>query len=153
MARNISYADIKIGDQASLSKTITEYDVYAFAGVTGDFNPVHVNAEFAKKSLFKQRIAHGMISAGLISAVLGTELPGIDTIYMNQELSFLAPVLYGDTLTATIECVEKDDAKHRIIFKTTVTNQDGKVVTDGKARVMRNSAFLTTLPPYNYLLK
>lgn len=137
MARNISYADIKIGDQASLSKTITEYDVYAFAGVTGDFNPVHVNAEFAKKSLFKQRIAHGMISAGLISAVLGTELPGIDTIYMNQELSFLAPVLYGDTLTATIECVEKDDAKHRIIFKTTVTNQDGKVVTDGKARVMK----------------
>ncbi len=137
MARNISYADIKIGDQASLSKTITEYDVYAFAGVTGDFNPVHVNAEFAKKSLFKQRIAHGMISAGLISAVLGTELPGIDTIYMNQELSFLAPVLYGDTLTATIECVEKDDAKHRIIFKTTVTNQEGKVVTDGKARVMK----------------
>lgn len=137
MARNISYADINIGDQASLSKTITEYDVYAFAGVTGDFNPVHVNAEFAKKSLFKQRIAHGMISAGLISAVLGTELPGIDTIYMNQELSFLAPVLYGDTLTATIECVEKDDAKHRIIFKTTVTNQDGKVVTDGKARVMK----------------
>ena len=137
MARNMSYADIKIGDQASLSKTITEYDVYAFAGVTGDFNPVHVNAEFAKKSLFKQRIAHGMISAGLISAVLGTELPGIDTIYMNQELSFLAPVLYGDTLTATIECVEKDDAKHRIIFKTTVTNQEGKVVTDGKARVMK----------------
>jgi len=137
MAQDVKYEDIHIGDTAALSKTISEYDVYAFAGVTGDFNPVHVNSEFAKKSLFKQRIAHGMISAGLISAVLGTELPGINTIYMNQELNFLAPVLYGDTLTATIECVEKDDAKHRIIFKTTVTNQNDKIVTDGKARVMK----------------
>lgn len=137
MARNVRYEDIHVGDKASLSKTISEYDVYAFAGVTGDFNPVHVNAEFAKNSLFKQRIAHGMISAGFISAVLGTELPGIDTIYMNQELSFLAPVLYGDTLTATVECIEKDDKKHRIIFRTTVTNQDDKLVTDGKARVMK----------------
>ena len=127
MARNVRYEDIHVGDKASLSKTISEYDVYAFAGVTGDFNPVHVNAEFA----------HGMISAGLISAVLGTELPGIDTIYMNQELSFLAPVLYGDTLTATVECIEKDDKKHRIIFRTTVTNQNDKLVTDGKARVMK----------------
>ena len=137
MARNVRYEDIHVGDKASLSKTISEYDVYAFAGVTGDFNPVHVNAEFAKNSLFKQRIAHGMISAGLISAVLGTELPGIDTIYMNQELSFLAPVLYGDTLTATVECIEKDDKKHRIIFHTTVSNQNDKLVTDGKARVMK----------------
>lgn len=137
MARNVRYEDIHVGDKASLSKTISEYDVYAFAGVTGDFNPAHVNAEFAKNSLFKQRIAHGMISAGLISAVLGTELPGIDTIYMNQELSFLAPVLYGDTLTATVECIEKDDKKHRIIFHTTVTNQNDKLVTDGKARVMK----------------
>lgn len=137
MARNVRYEDIHVGDKASLSKTISEYDVYAFAGVTGDFNPVHVNAEFAKNSLFKQRIAHGMISAGLILAVLGTELPGIDTIYMNQELSFLAPVLYGDTLTATVECIEKDDKKHRIIFRTTVTNQNDKLVTDGKARVMK----------------
>lgn len=137
MARNVAYDDIHIGDTAALSKTISEHDVYAFAGLTGDFNPVHVNAEFAKDSMFKERIAHGMISAGLISAVLGTELPGIDTIYMNQELSFLAPVMYNDTLTATVECIEKDDAKHRIVFKTTVVNQHGKVVTDGKARVMK----------------
>ncbi|WP_301860645.1 MaoC family dehydratase [uncultured Megasphaera sp.] len=137
MARDIAYDDIHVGDSASLSKTISEYDVYAFAGVTGDFNPVHINAEFAKDSMFQQRIAHGMLSAGLISAVLGTELPGINTIYMNQSLSFLAPVLYGDTLTATVECKEKDDAKHRIIFKTTVTNQHGKIVTDGEARVMK----------------
>ena len=137
MAKDVKYEDIKIGDKASVSKTISEFDVYAFAGVTTDFNPVHINKEFAKDSMFKQGIAHGMLSAGLISAVLGTELPGVNTIYMNQSLSFLAPVFYGDTLTATVECKEKDDAKHRIIFKTTVTNQDGKVVTDGEARVMK----------------
>ena len=137
MAQNIMYEDIHIGDSASLSKTISENDVYTYAGITGDFNPVHVDAEFAKNSMFKQRIAHGMISAGLISAVLGTELPGINTIYMDQTISFLAPVLYGDTLTATIECAEKDDTKHRIKFKTTVTNQNGTVVTDGMARVMK----------------
>ena len=103
MAQNIAYKDIKIGDKASVSKTVSEHDVYAYAGVTGDFNPVHVNAEFAKTSMFKQRIAHGMISAGLISAVLGTELPGINTIYMGQDLKFLAPVFYNDTLTAEVE--------------------------------------------------
>ena len=101
------------------------------------YEDIKIDKEFAKDSMFKQRIAHGMLSAGLISAVLGTELPGVNTIYMNQSLSFLAPVFYGDTLTATVECKEKDDAKHRIIFKTTVTNQDGKVVTDGEARVMK----------------
>lgn len=137
MAQDIAYADIKIGDTSSFAKTITEYEVNSFAGVTGDFNPVHINAEFAKTSLFKQRIAHGMLSAGLISTVLGTQLPGINTIYLGQELQFLAPVFLGDTLTATVECLEKDDAKHRLVFRTTVTNQDGKIVTDGKARVLK----------------
>lgn len=137
MAQDVAYADIKIGDTASFAKTITEYEVNSFAGVTGDFNPVHINAEFAKQSLFKQRIAHGMLSAGLISTVLGTQLPGINTIYLDQELHFLAPVFLGDTLTATVKCLEKDDTKHRIVFRTTVTNQDGKIVTDGKARVMK----------------
>ena len=137
MAQDVAYADIKIGDTASFTKTITEYEVNSFAGVTGDFNPVHINAEFAKTSLFKQRIAHGMLSAGLISTVLGTERPGINTIYMGQELQFLSPVFLGDTLTATVTCLEKDDAKHRLVFRTTVTNQDGKIVTDGKAKVLK----------------
>ena len=137
VARNIAYDDIKIGDKASISKTITEHDVYTYAGVTGDFNPVHVNSEFAKTSMFKERIAHGMISAGLISAVLGTELPGINTIYMGQELKFLAPVKFNDTLTAEVECIEKNDEKHRLVFRTTVTNQDGTIVTDGKSKVMK----------------
>ena len=137
MAQDIKFADIKVGDKASLSKTVTEYDVYTFAGVTGDFNPVHVNAEFAKQTMFKERIAHGMLSAGFISAVLGTTLPGINTIYMGQELSFKAPVKIGDTVTATVEVIEKIEAKNRLILKTTVTNQDGVVVTDGKATVMK----------------
>ena len=137
MAQDVAFADIKVGDKASLSKTVTEYDVYAFAGVTGDFNPIHINNEFAKGTMFKERIAHGMLSAGFISAVLGTTLPGINTIYMGQELSFRAPVKIGDTVTATVEVIEKIEAKNRLILRTTVTNQDGVLVTDGKATVMK----------------
>jgi len=137
MVQDIKFADIKIGDKASMSKTITEYDVYTFAGLTGDFNPVHINAEFAKNTMFQQRIAHGMLSVGFISAVLGTTLPGANTIYMGQEVTFKAPVKIGDTVTATVEVLEKIEGKNRIIFKTTVTNQDGVVVIDGKATVMK----------------
>jgi 3-hydroxybutyryl-CoA dehydratase len=137
MIEDIKFAELTIGQQASMSKTISEYDVYTFAGVTGDFNPVHINSEFAKKSMFGERIAHGMLSAGLISAVIGTSLPGANTIYMGQELSFRAPVKFGDTITATVEVLEKIEGKNRVILKTTVTNQDGKVVTDGKATVLK----------------
>lgn len=137
MVQDIKFADIKIGDKASMSKTVTEYDVYTFAGLTGDFNPVHVNAEFAKTTMFKERIAHGMLSAGFISAVLGTALPGMNTIYLAQELVFKAPVKIGDTVTATVEVLEKIEGKNRLILKTTVTNQDGVVVVDGKATVMK----------------
>lgn len=137
MARDVKFADIQAGDKASLAKTVTEWDIYSFAGITGDFNPVHVNAEFAKGTMFKERIAHGMLSAGFISAVLGTELPGINTIYLSQELSFKAPVKIGDTVTATVEVLEKIEGKNRLVLRTTVTNQDGKVVTDGKAVVMK----------------
>jgi 3-hydroxybutyryl-CoA dehydratase len=137
MIEDIKFAELTIGQQASMSKTISEYDVYAFAGITGDFNPVHINSEFAKNSMFGERIAHGIISAGLISAVIGTSLPGANTIYMGQELLFRAPVKYGDTITATVEVVEKIEGKNRVILKTTVTNQDGKVVTDGKATVLK----------------
>ena len=137
MIQDVKFADIQVGDKASMSKTVTEYDVYTFAGLTGDFNPVHVNAEFAKTSMFKERIAHGMLSAGFISAVLGTTLPGANTIYMGQELAFKAPVKIGDTVTATVEVIEKIEVKNRLIFKTVVTNQEGTVVIDGKATVMK----------------
>lgn len=137
MVQDIPFAQVKVGDKASMTKTVSEYDVYSFAGVTGDFNPVHVDKEFAKKTIFKDRIAHGMLSAGFISAVLGTALPGANTIYMGQELTFKAPVKIGDTVTATVECVEKIEEKSRLIFRTTVTNQDGVLVVDGKATMLK----------------
>lgn len=137
MVQDIKFADLAIGDKASMSKTVTESDVYTFAGVTGDFNPVHIDKEFAKNTMFKERIAHGMLSAGFISAVIGTALPGANTIYMGQELRFLAPVKIGDTVTATAEIIEKIEAKNRLIIRTTVTNQDGVMVVDGKATVMK----------------
>lgn len=137
MVRDVPFAEIKVGDKASMAKTVSEFDVYTFAGVTGDFNPVHVNSDFAKDTMFKGRIAHGMLSAGFISAVLGTALPGCNTIYLGQELQFKAPVKIGDTVTATVEVIEKIEAKNRLILRTTVTNQDGVLVTDGKATVMK----------------
>jgi 3-hydroxybutyryl-CoA dehydratase len=137
MIQDVKFADIKVGDTASMSKTISEHDIYAFAGVTGDFNPVHVNAEFAKGTMFKERIAHGMLSVGMISAVLGTALPGVNTIYLAQELVFKAPVKIGDTVTATVEVLEKIEGKNRVILRTTATTQDGTLVIDGKATVMK----------------
>ncbi|QJW46417.1 MaoC family dehydratase [bacterium BFN5] len=137
MIQDVQFADIRVGDKASLSKTVTEYDVYGFAGITGDFNPIHINAEFAKQTMFQERIAHGMLSAGFISAVLGTSLPGINTIFLGQELAFKAPVKIGDTLTATVEVLEKREARNQLVLKTIVTNQNGQVVVDGKATVMK----------------
>jgi 3-hydroxybutyryl-CoA dehydratase len=137
MVQDVKFADIKVGDKASMSKTVSEHDVYTFAGVSGDFNPVHVNAEFAKNTMFKERIAHGMLGAGFISAVLGTTLPGANAIYMSQELAFKAPVKFGDTVTATVEVIEKIEEKHQLVFRTYMTNQDGVVVIDGKARLLK----------------
>ena len=138
MVREVKFADIAIGDTASFSKTITEHDVYAFAGLSGNFNPVHVDEEFARNTRFKGRIAHGLLAAGLISTVIGTVLPGANAIYMAQELVFKSPVMLGDTLTALVEVVEKIEAKKRIIFKTSVTNQNGVVVIEGKDTIYKD---------------
>ncbi len=137
MAKGIPFAELKVGDKGSLSKTVSEYDIYAFAGITGDFNPIHVDAEFAKGTMFKERIAHGMLGAGFISAVLGTVMPGPTNVYMSQEIVFKAPVKIGDTVTATCELIEKIEAKNRLIFRTTVTNQNNVLVIDGKAMVYK----------------
>jgi len=131
------FEDIKVGDKASFSKTISEADVYGFAGITGDFNPVHVNADFAAKSRFKQRIAHGMLTASLISTVIGTDLPGANTVYLSQEVKFTAPVFFGDTLTSEAEVIEKREDKRILVLKTTVVNQSGTLVVDGQAKVMK----------------
>ncbi len=125
--------EMKIGDTASMAKTVTEYDIYQFAGVTGDFNPIHINEEYAAGTFFKGRIAHGMLSAGFISAVIGTKLPGTGCIYISQTLNFKAPVRIGDTITTTAEVVELLVEKNRVRLKATCTNQDGTLVTDGEA--------------------
>ena len=137
MAKGIPFAELKVGDKGSLSKTVSEHDIYAFAGITGDFNPIHVDAEFAKGTMFKERIAHGMLGAGFISAVLGTVMPGPTNVYLSQEIVFKAPVKIGDTVTATCELIEKIEAKKRLIFRTTVTNQNDVLVIDGKAVVYK----------------
>ncbi|MDQ5984785.1 MAG: 3-hydroxybutyryl-CoA dehydratase [Syntrophus sp. SKADARSKE-3] len=126
---------IAMGDSAELSKTVTETDVYLYAGITGDFNPAHINETYAAQTFFKSRIAHGMLTGGFISAVLGTMLPGPGTIYLRQEINFLAPVRFGDTITARIEVIERDIEKNRLRLRTTCTNQDGKKVVDGEALV------------------
>lgn len=126
---------IKIGDSASFTKTITESDVYTYAGITGDLNPAHINEVEAEKGIFKTRIAHGMLTAGLVSAVLGMQLPGPGTIYLGQELKFTKPVYFGDTITAKVEVTEV--IKEKILkLKTTCTNQKGEVVLEGVASVM-----------------
>ena len=126
----------QVGQQASVTRTISESDVYLFAGITGDLNPAHTNEEYAKKTHFKTRIAHGMLSSGLISAVLGMKLPGPGTIYTGQTLKFLAPVHIGDTITATAEIQSLDLNRNRVVLTTTCTNQDGKVVVTGEATAL-----------------
>jgi 3-hydroxybutyryl-CoA dehydratase len=130
-----SIDEIKLGDKASVEKTISETDVYLYAGITGDFNPAHVNQVEAGKTRFNGRIAHGMLSAGLISAVLGTELPGPGAIYMGQELKFLAPVRIGDTIKAEVEVIEIIEEKNRIKLRTCCYNQNGEMVIEGMALV------------------
>ena len=128
--------EMKIGDHASVTKTVSETDVYLFAGITGDLNPAHTKEVAASKTMFKTRIAHGMLGAGFISAVLGMYLPGPGTIYMGQELKFTKPVHIGDTVTATATVEEIILEKNRVILDTTVVNQDGEIVIKGKATVM-----------------
>lgn len=131
------FDEISVGEGASFSKTVSEADVYLFAGISGDFNPLHVDEEFAKKTRFGQRIAHGILTAGLVSTVIGTALPGRNTVYLSQELKFTAPVFFGDTLTAEVTVLEKLAAKKILVLDTRVTNQRGQTVLSGQARVMK----------------
>ncbi len=135
MAEGLFFEDLKLGQTASFAKTITEADILLFAGVSGDTNPVHIDAEAAARTPFKERIAHGMLSASLISTVLGTRLPGPGTIYLAQNLKFRAPVRIGATVTATAEITGLDPAKKRATLKTTCT-VEGKPVIEGDATVM-----------------
>ena len=130
------YADeLDTGMSAVFSKTVTETDIVLFAGLSGDTNPVHLDEDFAKPSMFKGRIAHGMLSAGLISAVLANRLPGPGTIYLGQTLKFKAPVRPGDTVTATVTVKEVNVEKRRVVLDT-VCSVAGKPVIEGEATVM-----------------
>jgi 3-hydroxybutyryl-CoA dehydratase len=129
----MSVAAFTPGQTASMTKTITAEDVAAFARLTGDFNPLHTDDAFARLSRFGDRVAHGMLTAGVISAVLGMHLPGPGGIYVSQSLRFRRPVHIGDTVTATAEVLSFDVGSRRLTVQTTCANQRGEVVLDGEA--------------------
>ena len=129
------FEDIPIGERVTFGKTITEADVFAFAGITADFNPIHVNVEFAKNSFFGKRVAHGMLTASLINQTL-THIGGLGTIHLTQTVKFMAPVFIGDTVTVISEVASKDPAKNRLTVKSAVTNQEGKSVLEGEALIL-----------------
>lgn len=133
---NRTYDQIKVGDTASLERAVTENDIELFALVSGDVNPAHLDAEFAAKDIFGKPVAHGMWTASLISAVLGTTLPGPGCIYLGQTIAFTKPVFPGDTVTATVTVLEKQNKKRLVRLETVCTNQDGETVLKGEATVI-----------------
>ena len=144
---NVPYDALEIGQKASISKTVEERDVQLFAAVSGDNNPVHLDAAFAAETLFKEQIAHGMFSGALISAAIACELPGPGTIYLGQQLRFTRPVKLGDTLTVELEVLEKLP-KGRVRLATRVFNQNAEQVVDGEAEVLAPRAAQTvSMPP------
>ncbi len=133
---NRTYDEIKIGDTASLARTLVPRDIQLFAAMSGDVNPAHVDPEFAKSDIFHKIVAHGMWGGALISTVLGTELPGPGTIYLGQTLRFRRPVGLGDAVTVTVKVTKKDDARHRVTLDCEAVNQNGETVIDGVAEVI-----------------
>lgn len=127
--------ELRVGDSAEFSKTVSESDIYVFSGVSGDLNPAHINEQFAARTSFQTRIAHGILTAGFVSAVIGCKLPGPGTIYIKQELNFREPVRIGDTITARVEVAEIIPEKNRVRLKTTAVNHNGIIVLDGDALV------------------
>ena len=136
MADVAARADYYVGEQASLTKTVSESDVTTFAGLIGDRNPIHTDDEYARKSRFGKRVAHGVFTGGLISAVLGNDLPGPGSIYLSQQLEFLAPVFVGDTITAVVEVTSWRPEKRIITFKTDAYNQEEQQVVTGQSVLM-----------------
>ena len=131
-----TYEELKLGDKESFTKTITETDIGIYGDLTGDFNPVHFDAEFAKKSIFGERVAHGPLTLGLIAPVLGMKLPGMGSILLHIEARFLAPVKIGDTITAEGELIEKIEKKRSVKLRIKFYNQHGKDVIMGTATLL-----------------
>ena len=136
LSENRTFDEIKVGDAATLERTLTEQDITLFAVMSGDINPAHVDPEYAMSSRFREVIGHGMWSGALISTVLGTTFPGPGTIYLGQNLRFRRPVKVGDTVTITVTAKEKDAAKGKVMLDTECVNQDGEVVVSGTAEVI-----------------
>lgn len=130
------FEELQIGMSDSTTKVITEQDILTFAELSTDKNPLHIDPVAASKGMFGKQIAHGMLVASLISAVLGTKIPGEGSVYLGQELKFKRPVFIGDTIEAKAEVIELREEKHIVILKTTCTNQDGVVVIDGQATIL-----------------
>ncbi len=127
---------LRIGDSAAFGKTLTEADVYQFAGILGNFNPLYVNIEFAAKTELKKRVVPTMLVAGLVSKILGTQLPGNGTVHVSQDMEFLKPVFIGDTVEAKVVVINIDGKRCRVTFDVTCINQDNEVVARGETVVM-----------------
>ncbi|WP_275627375.1 MaoC family dehydratase [Pseudomonas sp. 273] len=148
--QNVPYAELEVGQKASFQRPVGERDIQLFAEVSGDRNPVHLDADYAAATLFKERIAHGMLSGALISAAIATTLPGPGTIYLGQSLRFTRPVKIGDVLDVELEVLEKLP-KNRVRIGTRVLNQNGEAVVEGEAEVLapkqKLDIELPALPP------
>lgn len=138
----MQYEELRVGQWATMARTITVTEIVMFAGLTGDSNPSHLNDEWASRTRFGKRIAHGMLTAGILAAVLGTKLPGDGAIYVSQSLRFSAPVFPGDTITARAEVIELITERRRVRLATTCINQHGQVVLEGEAVML-----VDNLPP------
>ena len=132
----MKFDEIEIGQKAEYVRTITEHDIELFAEVSGDLNPVHMDEKYAKNTMFKGRIAHGMLSVSFISTTLANQLPGPGTIYLKQEVFFKRPVRIGDTITTQVEVINKNEEKKRLSLKTTCLNQQEEIVVTGEASGM-----------------
>lgn len=144
---NVTIDKISIGQKASYSKTCTEQDIQLFAVVSGDVNPIHLDAEYAKGTQFGQQIAHGMYTGALVSAALAIELPGPGTIYLGQDIKFRAPVFAGDTITVELEVETIREDKAIVGLLCTCTKQDGTVVATGKATVIAPKESISIAAP------
>ncbi|MCP8464325.1 MaoC family dehydratase [Pseudomonas sp. ZM23] len=148
--QNVPYEELEVGQKANFQRSVGERDIQLFAEVSGDRNPVHLDADYAATTLFKERIAHGMLSGALISAAIATTLPGPGTIYLGQNLRFTRPVKIGDMLDVELEVLEKLP-KNRVRIGTRVLNQNGEAVVEGEAEVLapkqKLNIELPALPP------
>lgn len=133
---NIPYEELSIGQTASRQYQVSQRDIALFAAVSGDINPLHLDHDYAATTAFGGCIAHGMLSGAYISAAIAMDLPGPGTVYVGQQMDFRAPVKPGDTLTITLEVLEKQDRRHRVILGCEVRNQDNKRVVTGTATVI-----------------